>query len=139
MDCVHDQDYRLANDRVQVTPIEKQNTSEHTSCSKCVFIDSDAIALKNCDELFDYPELSAVPDMSWTDIFNSGVFVFEPNEQTYQDLLVLTERGVSFDKADQGLLNVYFSNWFNEKDKHLSYIYNVSTLACYSYPAAYEK
>jgi len=107
--------------------------------SKCVYVDSDAMVLKNCDELFDYPELSAVPDMSWTDIFNSGVFVFVPSEKTYNELLDLTNKGVSFDKADQGLLNVYYSNWFNEKHKHLSYVYNTGTLACYSYPAGYER
>lgn len=28
---------------------------------KCVYVDSDAMVLRNCEELFDYPELSAVP------------------------------------------------------------------------------
>ncbi|KAI1288001.1 Glycogenin-2 [Halotydeus destructor] len=58
-----------------------------TQYEKIVYIDSDAIAIKNCDELFDKPELSAVPDISWPDIFNSGVFVFEPNEKTFKSFL----------------------------------------------------
>lgn len=110
-----------------------------TEYSKGVYIDSDAMALKNCDELFDYPELSACPDMGWPDIFNSGVFVFEPNEKTYDALVEKIAENVSFDCADQGLLNCYFSNWFNEKEKHLSFIYNTGTLAAYSYPPAFKR
>jgi len=110
-----------------------------TEYSKCVYMDSDAIAIKNCDELFEYPELSACPDIGWPDIFNSGLFVFEPSEKTYQELYDLCATGISFDSADQGLLNCYFSNWFNEKEKHLSFIYNTGTLATYSYTAAFKR
>jgi len=73
-----------------------------TEYDKMVYVDSDAMVLKNCDELFDYPELSAVPDMSWVDIFNSGVFVFKPNMDTYRELAELATQKVSFDQADQG-------------------------------------
>ena len=38
--------------------------------------------VKNCDELFDRSELSAVPDAGWPDCFNSGVFVFEPDRKS---------------------------------------------------------
>ena len=104
---------------------------------KMIFLDANTLVLKPCDELFNYSELSAVPDNHWPDIFNSGVFVLEPNEQTYHELLSLSMESGSFDLADQGLLNTYFSDWFLDRDKHLPGIYNCGTLAswsdCYGY------
>jgi len=46
----------------------------------------------------------------------------------------------SFDGGDQGLLNTYFSDW-RTKDisRHLSFIYNMSSIAVYSYPPAYKR
>jgi len=46
----------------------------------------------------------------------------------------------SFDGGDQGLLNTYFGNWATEDiSRHLSFIYNMSSIAVYSYPPAYKK
>jgi glycogenin glucosyltransferase len=53
--------------------------------------------LQPCDELFDREELSAAPDPGWPDIFNSGVFVYKPSEDTYQALLSLALTTGSFD------------------------------------------
>jgi len=79
-----------------------------TRFQKCVFLDADTLVsggeklgvnsshsypffldqvLRNCDELFDREELSAAPDAGWPDCFNSGVFVFEPSEETYDKLI----------------------------------------------------
>ena len=55
-----------------------------TEYSKCVFLDADTLLIQNSDELFDREELSASPDAGWPDCFNSGVFVFRPNLNTYQ-------------------------------------------------------
>jgi len=63
-----------------------------TQFDKCVFLDADILVLQNCDELFDYDELSAAPDVGWPDCFNSGVFVFKPNLNTYKDLLSFAEQ-----------------------------------------------
>ena len=65
-------------------------------------------------------------DAGWPDCFNSGVFVFKPNLNTYNDLVripndflssphllqveLATSTG-SFDGGDQGLLNTHFSSW----------------------------
>lgn len=42
--------------------------------------------LQNSDELFEREELSAAPDVGWPDCFNSGVFVFRPNLETFEKL-----------------------------------------------------
>lgn len=54
-------------------------------------------ALVNIDELFDYNELSAAPDAGWPDLFNSGLFVFVPSMDTYNDLIAFAEEKGSFD------------------------------------------
>lgn len=111
-----------------------------TQYQKAVFLDADTLILQNIDELFDREELSAAPDIGWPDCFNTGVFVFQPSEQTFSNLIALaTERG-SFDGGDQGLLNTYFSDWATKDiSKHLSFIYNMSSIAVYSYPPAYKQ
>ena len=65
--------------------------------SKCVFLDADTLVLQNVDELFDREELSAAPDIGWPDCFNSGVFVFEPSEETFSKLVALASQAGSFD------------------------------------------
>uniref|UniRef100_A0A5K3FWD1 glycogenin glucosyltransferase n=1 Tax=Mesocestoides corti TaxID=53468 RepID=A0A5K3FWD1_MESCO len=95
--------------------------------TKGVFLDADTIVLQNIDDLFDREELSAAPDASWPDIFNSGVFVFRPSLKTFAELCELAKTKGSFDGGDQGLLNEYFSGWGSETlDRHLPFIYNCS-------------
>ncbi|XP_074595142.1 glycogenin 1 isoform X2 [Brevipalpus obovatus] len=110
-----------------------------TQYTKCVFMDADTLPLKNIDELFEREELSAACDIGWPDCFNTGVFVYKPNETTFADLCRLAVESGSFDGGDQGLLNTYFTNWGTDITKHLSFIYNMSSVAVYSYPAAYAK
>lgn len=106
-----------------------------TQFSKCVFLDADCLVLKNIDDLFEREELSAAPDAGWPDCFNSGVFVFRPSKETYRQLMLFAnQRGSSFDGGDQGLLNEYFSHWRTANiDRHLSFTYNVTSNAFYSY------
>ncbi|KAL3101094.1 hypothetical protein niasHS_001554 [Heterodera schachtii] len=111
-----------------------------TQYSKCVFLDADTFVVKNCDELFERPEFSAAPDVGWPDIFNTGVFVFVPSEQTYRNLLDFALVYGSFDGGDQGLLNAYFSTWRESDATHrLPFTYNVTTVAIYGYAAALKR
>lgn len=111
-----------------------------TQFTKCVFMDADTLVLQNIDELFEREELSAVADIGWPDCFNSGVFVFQPSEATFQALAKLAAEEGSFDGGDQGLLNAYFSDWATKDiSRHLSFIYNMSSIAVYSYPPAYKQ
>uniref|UniRef100_A0A2K6G9Q3 glycogenin glucosyltransferase n=2 Tax=Propithecus coquereli TaxID=379532 RepID=A0A2K6G9Q3_PROCO len=110
-----------------------------TQYSKCVFMDADTLVLANIDDLFEREELSAAPDPGWPDCFNSGVFVYQPSVETYNQLLHLASEQGSFDGGDQGLLNTFFSNWATtDIKKHLPFIYNLSSISIYSYLPAFK-
>ncbi|XP_042164519.1 glycogenin-1 isoform X2 [Oncorhynchus tshawytscha] len=111
-----------------------------TQYSKCVFMDADTLVVQNIDELFDREELSAAPDPGWPDCFNSGVFVFRPSNETYSKLLQYCAEHGSFDGGDQGVLNGFFSNWATaDISKHLPFIYNLSSIAIYTYLPAFKQ
>ncbi|XP_027463602.1 glycogenin-2 isoform X7 [Zalophus californianus] len=111
-----------------------------THYSKCVFLDADTLVLSNIDELFDRTEFSAAPDPGWPDCFNSGVFVFQPSLETHGLLLQHATDHGSFDGADQGLLNSFFSSWSTaDIHKHLPFIYNLSSNNAYTYSPAFKR
>ncbi|XP_055374008.1 uncharacterized protein LOC129607217 isoform X5 [Condylostylus longicornis] len=107
---------------------------------KCVFLDADILVLQNSDELFEREELSAAPDVSWPDCFNSGVFVYRPNLETFNKLIEFAVKNGSFDGGDQGLLNQYFSDWATKDiSKHLPFTYNTAAYAAYCYLPAFKQ
>ncbi|XP_011869506.1 PREDICTED: nascent polypeptide-associated complex subunit alpha, muscle-specific form isoform X2 [Vollenhovia emeryi] len=111
-----------------------------TQYEKCVFVDADALVVRNCDELFEREELSAAADVGWPDCFNSGVFVFRPSQQTFASITAFAAAKGSFDGGDQGLLNMYFSDWATKDiSKHLPFIYNMCSTATYSYLPAFKQ
>ncbi|XP_077199441.1 glycogenin-2 isoform X4 [Paroedura picta] len=110
-----------------------------TQYNKCVFMDADTLVLCNVDELFDREEFSAAPDSGWPDCFNSGVFVFRPSLKTFELLLKFANECGSFDGGDQGLLNMFFSDWATmDISKHLPFLYNLSSSAIYTYAPAFR-
>jgi len=111
-----------------------------TDYTKCVFLDADTLVVRHCDELFDREELSAAPDAGWPDCFNSGVFVYRPSMETYSKLLEFAVNQGSFDGGDQGLLNLYFSDWATKDiNRRLPFTYNMTATAVYSYRPAYQQ
>ena len=101
---------------------------------RIVYIDADVVARKVPNELLTrQTDFAAVPDIGWPDCFNSGVMVLNPNMGDYFSLLALAQRGVSFDGADQGLLNMHFTQW-----DRLSFTYNCTPSANYQYVPAYR-
>ncbi|KAL8764633.1 MAG: hypothetical protein Q9194_006926 [Teloschistes cf. exilis] len=101
---------------------------------KIVYLDADTVALRAPDELFDQKsDFAAVPDIGWPDCFNSGVLVLSPNMGDYYALEALAQRGISFDGADQGLLNMHFRDWHR-----LSFTYNCTPSGNYQYVPAYR-
>lgn len=105
-----------------------------TRFSHIVYIDADVVALRAPDELFEHPpSFAAVPDIGWPDCFNSGVLSLKPNMGDYYALSALAQRGISFDGADQGLLNMHFRNW-----QRLSFTYNCTPSGNYQYVPAYK-
>lgn len=105
-----------------------------TQYAKLVYIDADVVALRAPDELFNEPSnFAAVPDIGWPDCFNSGVLALTPNMGDYYALLALAQRGISFDGADQGLLNMHFRDWHR-----LSFTNNCTPSGNYQYVPAYR-
>lgn len=83
---------------------------------KVVFIDADAIVLRNIDKLFGYPEFSAAPNVyeNLADFrrLNSGVFVAAPSHATFNDMLQrLDAPGALWSRTDQTFLQIYFPDW----------------------------
>lgn len=111
-----------------------------TQYTKCVFLDADCLMIRNSDELFGFPELSAAPDIGWPDIFNSGVFVFVPSRQTFDALIECALTQGSFDGGDQGLLNTFFKDWYNQGvSNRLPFTFNMSANVIYTYVAAWKR
>lgn len=63
--------------------------------------------LQNCDELFERQEFSAAPDVGWPDCFNSGVFVYQPSEDTFNSLIKFALEKRSFD-GKKNIFNIVF-------------------------------
>ncbi|KAI1133921.1 glycosyltransferase family 8 protein [Hypoxylon sp. FL0543] len=113
----------------------KINLWQQTQFRKIVYIDCDVVAYRAPDELFDIPHpFSAAPDIGWPDIFNTGVMVLTPNLGDYYSMIAMAERSISFDGADQGLINMHFQNNYNR----LSFTYNVTPSGHYQYVPAYR-
>ncbi|KAF2175676.1 glycosyltransferase family 8 protein [Zopfia rhizophila CBS 207.26] len=103
---------------------------------RVVYLDSDVVALRALDELFDLDvPFAAAPDVGWPDAFNTGVMVISPNMGDYWALQTMAASGDSFDGADQGLLNQYYEhrNWHR-----ISFTYNCTPNAQYQWEPAYR-
>ncbi|KZS93458.1 hypothetical protein SISNIDRAFT_454650, partial [Sistotremastrum niveocremeum HHB9708] len=107
-----------------------------TSYSKLLFLDADVLPLQPLSHLFALRhEFAAVPDVGWPDIFNSGVMLLEPGEDKFQDIMSLVRSKGSWDGGDQGVLNEWRgSNWHR-----LSFTYNTTPTAAYTYAPAYTR
>jgi alpha-N-acetylglucosamine transferase len=89
---------------------------ELTDYQTCVFIDADAIVLRNIDKLFLYPEFSAAPNVyeSLADFqrMNSGVFVAKPSADTFRHMLErLDQPDIFWKRTDQSFLQAFFPDW----------------------------
>ncbi|GAA6004865.1 hypothetical protein JCM11491_002259 [Sporobolomyces phaffii] len=102
---------------------------------KIIFLDADTLVLRPLAHLFHLPHaFSAAPDQGWPDAFNSGVMVCEPSRETFDGLIETMNGKGTWDGGDQGLLNDYFPNW-----NRLSFTYNVTPSAYYTYAPAYKR
>lgn len=113
----------------------KINLWNQTQFRKVVYLDADVLAYRAPEELFGLAHpFSAAPDIGWPDLFNTGVMVLTPNTGDYYAMMAMAERGISFDGADQGLINTHFRNNYNR----ISFAYNVTPSAHYQYIPAYR-
>lgn len=126
-----------------ITTFTKIELWRQTQFRRIVYIDCDVVALRAPDELLfslddndDDVHFAAAPDVGWPDCFNSGVMLLRPNLQDYNALRALAEKGVSFDGADQGLLNMHFN--VNGCWRRLGFGYNCTPSANYQYLPAFK-
>ncbi|KAI5897796.1 glycosyltransferase family 8 protein [Schizophyllum commune H4-8] len=118
------------------TVLTKLHIFRLTQYEKIIFLDADVLPVRPLSHLFALPhEFSAVPDVGWPDIFNSGVLVFSPGEDKFNELRELLKSKGSWDGGDQGLLN----EWRGENWNRLSFTYNTTPTAAYTYAPAYER
>ncbi len=101
-----------------------------TDYKRVVFLDADAIVVKNIDDLFKRNEFDAAPNLYETmedmNRLNSGVFVARPDLATYDDMLTsLDIPGVFWRRTDQTFLESYFPDWrgLPYTDNCLQYVY----------------
>ncbi|KAJ3338960.1 Glycogenin-2 [Gonapodya sp. JEL0774] len=122
-----------------------------------VYLDADVIPQRSVIDLFDVlgvpgcPDravFAAVADTGWPDIFNSGVFVTRPERTVFNGIVETAAREGSFDGADQGVLNSFFSSWAASgasfgsdamRSVRLPFVYNVTPSATYTYAPAFNK
>jgi len=101
------------------TPLDnfaKLRLWELTEYEKAIFIDADAIVIRNIDRLFSYPEFSAAPNVyeSLADFhrLNSGVFVARPSQKTFEAMLTRLDQPEAFwRRTDQTFLQTFFPDW----------------------------
>lgn len=92
---------------------------------RLIYLDADAIVLRNIDELKEAPSFAAAPCMWIPNTFNSGVMVLEPSRPVFEDMVSKIATTPSHDGGDQGFLNCYYPDWFSgPPERRLSPAYN---------------
>ncbi|KXN88765.1 Glycogenin-1 [Leucoagaricus sp. SymC.cos] len=118
------------------TVLTKLHVFRLTQYSKIVFLDADVLPIRPLSHLFNIShDFAAAPDVGWPDIFNSGVLVLSPGEDKFDELNQFLKTKGSWDGGDQGLLNEWRAgDWYR-----LSFTYNTTPTAAYTYAPAYER
>jgi glycogenin glucosyltransferase len=101
----------------------KLNLVRLTQYKKLVFMDADCVAIKNVDEMFDFPAISAVRDVGYGGL-SAGVLVIEPDQKLFDDMMKnLNNEGYDNTYSDQS-----FFNWYTTEKgiwNEIPIIYNV--------------
>lgn len=89
---------------------------ELTDYEKIVFLDADALVVRNVDRLFEFPAFGACPNLYQEledfDRMNSGVFVARPSSAIFDGLLELLDApGAFWRRTDQTFLESVFPDW----------------------------
>ena len=108
---------------------------------KIILIDCDILVLKNLDDLFEKPHLTAALDGEYFNLwpnfphFNTGLVVIKPNKDDFKSFLKFAEdldpstvkddNRQPYPIADQELLNLYYKDWVNKPELHLGKYYNI--------------
>lgn len=117
----------------------KLNVAKLMQFKKVVMLDLDLLILKNIDNLFDYPHMSACtsayvkrPDWKY---LNSGLMVIEPNVSFFNELVnninPARKASATGDIGDQDVFNYLFPDWFNKPELRIPEEYNEFYRAVY--------
>lgn len=117
----------------------KLNVARLTQFDKVVMLDLDLLIMKNIDDLFERPHLSACasalikfPDWQY---LNSGLMVIEPDISFFNELITNIENArkasKSGDIGDQDVFNYLYPNWFNRPELRIPEEYNEFYRAVY--------
>lgn len=103
-----------------------------------VFIDADAVVVRNIDRLFLYPEFSAAPNvyegLSDFHRLNSGVFVAKPSRVTFEAMLSrLDAPDAYWPRTDQTFLQSFFPDWHG-----LPVFYNMLQYVWFNLPELWD-
>ena len=109
-----------------------------TEYETCVFIDADAVVIRNTDKLFGYPEFSAAPNVyeSLADFhrLNSGVFVAKPSHDTFAAMMDKLDAPDAFwPRTDQTFLQQFFPDWHG-----LPVFYNMLQYVWFNMPELWD-
>jgi alpha-N-acetylglucosamine transferase len=116
------------------TVLSKLHIFRLTQYQKIIYLDADVLPIRPLSHLFYIEhEFSAVPDVGWPDIFNSGVLVITPGHEKFDQLQDLLKEKGSWDGADQGILN----EWRGDNWNRLSFTYNTTPTAAYTWVLIY--
>jgi len=122
-----------------------------TQYDKVIYLDSDTLLMRPLSPLFQLSSpFSACADIGWPDCFNSGLMVITPSDETFDKIFQHFLSQGSWDGGDQGLLNDYFAESSGELPptgseaqsqgwNRLSFVYNVTPSAYYTYAPAYKR
>ena len=105
---------------------------------RVIFLDADTLVIRNIDRLFGYPEFAAAPNLyeSLNDFhrLNSGVFVAEPSQRTFDAMLARLDQPEAFwSRTDQTFLQTWFPEWHG-----LPYLYNVLQYVWFNLPQLWQ-
>mmetsp|Transcript_17054 Transcript_17054/g.22099 ORF Transcript_17054/g.22099 Transcript_17054/m.22099 type:complete len:451 (+) Transcript_17054:39-1391(+) len=110
-----------------------------TNYDRIVYIDADALALKNLSPLAKCPaDFCAV--MRQFELFNSGVLSIRPNRQIAERMRLAIENTFSYTGGDQGFLNSFFYNFESCPyfDPHHKFLLTHAKTKCQRLPSDYN-
>ncbi|GFP81406.1 putative UDP-glucuronate:xylan alpha-glucuronosyltransferase 4 [Phtheirospermum japonicum] len=96
-----------------------------TEYDKLIFIDSDFLVLRNTDEFFSYPQLSAAGNSRY--LFNSGFMLVEPSSCMFQNFMKQRFQVSSYNGGDQGFLNEMLM-WWHRWPTQLNFLKDFNSL-----------
>lgn len=122
----------------------KLSIFNQTKYSKIVYLDADMLILKNIDELFLCPHISAtnaggmLPRKKSLIYLNSGLMVVKPSTKIFRDMInkigrIETKKSggtklTPKSGSDQDFFNAYYPKWKQSMNLHLDHKYN---MICY--------